>query len=81
MTPRDRIQQLRDEVHIDPIRVYTAEEARVLLCPSRPLHVDTVYRMGKRGVLRTVPLGPRGGHTGFQGQALLDYINGKRRIA
>jgi len=70
-----------ESTEIVPLRIYTVDEARVLLRPGKPLSRDALYRMGSRKLIRTVRLGPRGGLTGFPGWALIEFIRGERRAA
>lgn len=66
-----------ERIDIDPQRLYTVQEARVLLSPSEPLHPDSVYRMGAAGRLATVKVGRRGGRTLFPGWGILRLIHGE----
>lgn len=54
-------------------RLYTVEEVATLL----RRHPDTVYRMGKRGILPPTKTGPKRGRTLWSGRVLLRHIHGE----
>ena len=65
-------------VDIHPDRLYDVEFVRHAIGPEdEPLHPDTVYRMGKRGVLPPTKTGPKRGRTLWSGRTLLKHIHGE----
>lgn len=61
---------------ISPDALYDVHQVAEFLAPPgrEAFHPDTVYRMGRRGVLAPVRVGPRRGRTRWRGRTILNYL-------